>query len=89
MLRVCFLGLIAVIAVGQAPRTNVQSGKRYPRIVIRGAMVVDGSGTPASGPKDIVIENNMIADVFTGGGGRRGGRYQYRCHGQVRAARAD
>ena len=26
--------------------------------------VVDGNGTPASGPKDIVIENNLIADVI-------------------------
>ncbi len=44
--------------------TNVVSGRRYPRIVVRGALVVDGSGTPAAGPKDIVIENNMITDVI-------------------------
>jgi hypothetical protein len=48
----------------QAPRTNVTSGHRYPRIVVRGALVVDGSGTPAAGPKDIVIENNTITDVI-------------------------
>jgi len=47
----------------QAPRTNATPGHRYPRLVIRGALVVDGSGTPAAGPKDIVIENNMITDV--------------------------
>src|SRR5579863_900438 len=47
----------------QAPRTNVTAGHRYPRLVIRGAIVVDGSGTPAAGPKDIVIENNTITDV--------------------------
>src|SRR5271170_2342839 len=63
MLRYFLPFFIATLAVAQVPRTNVESGKRYPRIVIRGAMVVDGSGTPASGPKDIVIENNMIADV--------------------------
>ena len=39
------------------------SGKRYPRLVIRNAMVVDGNGTPASGPKDIVIEGNTIGEV--------------------------
>ena len=38
-------------------------GKRYPRLIIRGATVVDGNGTPAAGPKDIVIENGVIADV--------------------------
>lgn len=41
----------------------VASGKRYPRLVIRNAMIVDGNGTPASGPKDIVIEGNAIAEV--------------------------
>ena len=43
----------------------METGKRYPRIVIRGAIVVDGSGTPASGPKDIVIEDNMITDMVS------------------------
>src|SRR5271155_1952749 len=57
------LMLAAALLPAQASRTNVVSGRRYPRIVIRGAMVVDGSGTPASGPKDIVIENNTITDV--------------------------
>src|SRR6185436_4972066 len=53
----------AAIVTAQPVRTNVTSGKRYPRIVVRGAIVVDGSGTPAAGPKDIVIENNVITDV--------------------------
>jgi hypothetical protein len=57
------LALLAGLVFAQAPRTNVVSGRRYPRIVVRGALVVDGSGTPASGPKDIVIENNTITDV--------------------------
>ncbi len=26
--------------------------------------MIDGNGTPASGPKDIVIENNVITDVI-------------------------
>jgi imidazolonepropionase-like amidohydrolase len=53
----------AAIVAAQPVRTNVTSGKRYPRIIVRGAIVVDGSGTPAAGPKDIVIENNVITDV--------------------------
>jgi len=59
------LSLLAVSAflAAQTPRTNVTAGHRYPRLVVRGALVVDGSGTPAAGPKDIVIENNMITDV--------------------------
>ena len=58
------VGLVVVCGFVQAQtQTNVTPGHRYPRLVIRGALVVDGSGTPAAGPKDIVIENNMITDV--------------------------
>ncbi len=39
------------------------SGKRLKRIVVRGAMVVDGSGKPAAGPFDIVIENDIITQI--------------------------
>ena len=39
------------------------SGRRYPRIIIRNATVIEGNGTPASGPKDIVIEHNLIRDI--------------------------
>src|SRR5262249_9157334 len=33
-------------------------------LLIHNATVVDGNGTPASGPKDIVVENGLIADVI-------------------------
>ena len=39
------------------------SGKRVKRIVVRNAMVVDGSGKPAAGPLDIMIENDMITRI--------------------------
>ena len=39
------------------------SGKRVKRIVIRNAMVVDGSGKPAAGPFDIVVENDIITQI--------------------------
>ncbi len=54
---------LITFAVFAQTRQKIESGKRYPRLVIRGAMVVDGNGTPASGPKDIVIEGNRIAEV--------------------------
>ncbi len=60
-----FLVLVSVlagIAVGQtAP--SLSSGKRFKRIVVRGAMVVDGSGKPAAGPFDIVIEDGLIKQI--------------------------
>lgn len=39
------------------------SGKRVKRIVIRSAMVVDGSGKPAAGPFDIVVEGDKITQI--------------------------
>ena len=60
MLACGALVLLAVAAAAQAPT----SGRRYRRLLVHNAIVVDGNGTPASGPKDIVIENNTIADVI-------------------------
>ncbi len=54
--------LFVSIGFGQADVSSV-SGKRHKRIVIRGATVVDGSGKPAAGPFDIVIENDTIAQI--------------------------
>src|ERR1039458_2581120 len=69
------LVLLTAAAAAQTP-TN---GKRVHRLLIHNATVEDGNGTPASGPKDILIEDNTIADgvaldpVALGrGGGRRG-----------------
>jgi hypothetical protein len=42
---------------------NPMSGRRYARLTIRNAIIIDGNGTPASGPKDIVIEGNVIREV--------------------------
>ena len=48
----------------QNPANTPVSGRRYARILIHNAMVIEGNGTPAAGPKDIVIENNLIRDVI-------------------------
>ncbi len=42
---------------------QITSGKRYSRLVIRNAMIVDGSGRPAAGPYDIVVENDLISQI--------------------------
>lgn len=61
---VCLLfGLAAAASHAQQLKTNVKSGQRVSRLVIRNAMVVDGNGTPASGPKDIVLDGNKIVDI--------------------------
>ena len=57
-----FLALL--LAAGAASAQSPVSGHRVHRLIIHNATVIDGNGTPASGPKDIVIENNTIADVI-------------------------
>ncbi len=54
----CALGIAA-----QGPNAKVVSGHRYPRLVIRNAIIIEGNGTPAAGPKDIVIENGRISSI--------------------------
>jgi hypothetical protein len=39
------------------------AGKRHPRLAVRGAWILEGVGTPFTGPKDILIENNRIAAI--------------------------
>jgi imidazolonepropionase-like amidohydrolase len=39
----------------------------FNRLVIRGAIVIDGTGAPPAGPTDIVIEGNRIVSVRTVG----------------------
>jgi imidazolonepropionase-like amidohydrolase len=53
--------LLSVAAIWA--QTRPESGKRYPRLAIRNAIIEDGNGTPAAGPKDIIIENNRIVSI--------------------------
>lgn len=73
------IGLVATLCIaGSAPAQRAPAnGVRPARLIIRNATVVDGNGTPARGPFDIVVENGMIAQlapidpVAAGRGGRR------------------
>ena len=56
------LALATGVIDAQATR-GITSGVRPARFAIRNATVVDGNGTPASGPADILIEGNRIARV--------------------------
>jgi hypothetical protein len=48
---------------GAQSTRGVTSGVRPSRFAIRNATIIDGNGTPASGPADILIEGNRIARV--------------------------
>src|SRR4028118_652024 len=58
--------IISVLSSAVQPQTlnsQITSGKRYNRVVIRNAIIIDGNGTPASGPKDIVIVGDTISEI--------------------------
>jgi hypothetical protein len=57
----CLLIAAAAPALSQTKRPV--AGTRYGRLVIRNAVVVDGNGTPASGPYDIVVEAGTIREM--------------------------
>lgn len=44
-------------------QTAPTHGVRARRLAIRGALIVEGNGTPAEGPKDIIIEGNRITQI--------------------------
>jgi len=47
------------------PRPDGEGEGPYPRLVLRGGILIDGTGAPPIGPVDIVIEGNRIVDVVT------------------------
>jgi imidazolonepropionase-like amidohydrolase len=68
----CVMALAASSALSQddrpkmipAPDRGAGEGEGpYSRLIIRGATLIDGTGSPPIGPVDIVIENNRIVDV--------------------------
>ena len=49
--------------VEPAPPRGSQGDGPFERLILRGAVVIDGTGAPPVGPKDIVIENNRIVEI--------------------------
>ncbi len=50
---------LSAVSQDKAPR----HGKRSNQLVIRNAIIVDGNGTPAEGPVDIVLQQNRISQI--------------------------
>lgn len=46
-----------------AETKGIENGRRYERLVIRNVIVIDGNGTPARGPLDVIIEGNKISTI--------------------------
>lgn len=67
-----FIALIILFAaplyaqMPDAPNRTEGEGP-YERLIIRGAHIIDGTGSPATGPVDIVISGNRILSIQTVG----------------------
>src|SRR5258705_9315404 len=44
--------------------------RQVKRVLITNAMIIPGTGVPASGPSDILVEDGLIARIGNSGGGR-------------------
>lgn len=65
-------------AQGSRSQTQgVENGQKYGRLVIRNVMVIDGKGTPARGPEDIILSGNEIQSVVSA---RDAGNYREEAH---------
>lgn len=54
--------------INPAPNRGPDEGRGpFKTLVIRGAMLIDGTGAPPRGPVDIVIENNRIKEIRNAG----------------------
>lgn len=62
---------LLLVALGWAQDKAPQHGQRVAKLVVAGAIMVDGVGTPAEGPVDIIIENNRIARIARANPGGR------------------
>lgn len=58
----CLLSGPLNAAIPPAPERSVGEGP-YSQLILRGVTVVDGTGAPAYGPVDLVIEGNRIAEI--------------------------
>ncbi len=65
LISICILLLIPVFFTQAliSQTKGIENGQRYDRLVIRNVMIVDGKGTPARGPSDIIVENNTIQSI--------------------------
>jgi Amidohydrolase family len=61
-----FIHSISFSQIPKAPDRKEGEGP-WPQLILRGATLINGTGAPAIGPVDIVIENNRIMSVNTVG----------------------
>ena len=55
--------LVLLLPASLAAQTALVHGTRPAKLIIWNAIIVDGNGTPAKGPFDIVLEGNTITGL--------------------------
>ena len=55
--------LLAIVAVPLAAQSGPETAGPYSTLIIRNATLIDGTGSPARGPVDIIIKNDVIQQV--------------------------
>ncbi|ULQ55320.1 amidohydrolase family protein [Flavihumibacter rivuli] len=64
----CLLFLVINVMAQITPAPDRKDGEGpWPQLIIRGAILINGTGAPPIGPVDIVIERNRIVQVATVG----------------------
>ncbi len=63
---ICLITLTVSAQIKPAPDRNEGEGP-YTQLIIRGVTLINGTGAPAIGPVDIVIENNRITKIVVVG----------------------
>jgi hypothetical protein len=66
LLVVITFSMYAQEKVEKAPLVKEGEGP-YPQLIIRGVMLIDGTGAPPIGPTDIVVKQNKIVSIQTVG----------------------
>jgi cytosine/adenosine deaminase-related metal-dependent hydrolase len=70
--------VVAASVPGAEETRGVENGQRYDKLVIRNVLAIDGNGTPAAGPVDIILKGNRILTVR--GADRRDDAYAEEAH---------
>jgi cytosine/adenosine deaminase-related metal-dependent hydrolase len=63
-LAVLTFAACTVLCLGvKAENRGIEHGTQYEELVIRNVLVIDGNGTPVTGPMDIVLKKNRIQSI--------------------------
>ncbi|HHS13360.1 MAG TPA: amidohydrolase [bacterium] len=55
--------LVSVPLMMHGEHKNIETGKRYDRLIIRNVILIDGKGTPPRGPVDVILRENRIESI--------------------------